>query len=152
MKPIACCRTYLFSVLFMAVFIVQAAGVPTPTVLTGGSIVTVQEARGFMAAGAGVIDVRSAINFGRGHIPGAVLVPYKGSSAKQVDADLSLDDFSISLLPEDRNADVLIYSHGETGWKSYKAAVTAVRSGYTRVHWLREGFAAWKAAGLPVAR
>ncbi len=128
-----------------------APGVPTPTELPGGRIVSLQEARDMIDAGTRIIDVRSGINFGRGHIPGAVLVPYKGSSAKRVDFDPTLDRFPLSALPEEKDAPVLVYSHGDTGWKSYKAAVTAIRSGYTQVSWFRDGFSTWVAADLPVA-
>ena len=129
-----------------------APGVLTPNELSGGRIVSLQEARDLVDGGARIIDVRAGINYGRGHIPGAVLVPYKGSSAKRVEFDPSLDRFPLSALPQERDAVVLIYSHGDTGWKSYKAAVTAIRSGYTRVNWFRDGFSAWVEADLPVAR
>jgi rhodanese-related sulfurtransferase len=137
--------------IFWASHVAAAPGVPTPTDLPGGRIVTLQEARDLVDGGARIIDVRSAINYGRGHIPGAVVAPYKGSSAKQVDFDPSLDRFPMGKLPEEKDAVVLIYSHGDTGWKSYKTAVTAIRAGYTRVNWFRDGFSVWVEAGLPVA-
>ena len=127
-------------------------GVPTPNELQGGRIITLEEAERLVGSGVMIIDVRSPINFGRGHLPGAVLIAYKGKSGKTMDFDASLDRFSMSKFPNDKQANVLIYSHGDTGWKSYKAAVTAIRWGYTNVSWFRDGFAVWKAAGLPVER
>lgn len=152
MNPIALARVCVLFFLLPGGALASNPGVPTPTELPGGRIVSLQEVRDLADGGARLIDVRSALNYGRGHIPGAVLAPYKGNSANRVDFDPSLDRFSLSALPEKRNTDVLIYSHGDTGWKSYKAAVTAIRSGYTRVHWFRKGLAAWEAVGLPVER
>lgn len=152
MKPVALCRTFFLLTLIGFCTGASASGTPTPTELPGGRIVNLQESRELLAAGAHVIDVRSAVNFGRGHIPGAVMGPYKGDSANTVEFEPARDRFSLSVLPDNTDADILIYSHGMTGWKSYKAAITAIRSGYTRVHWFRNGLESWKAADLPLER
>ncbi|MDJ0808337.1 MAG: rhodanese-like domain-containing protein, partial [Gammaproteobacteria bacterium] len=140
----------LLLVIFWTCPVIAAPGVVTPTELSGGRIVSVEEARKLIGEGVLIFDVRSGINYGRGHIPGAVFAPYKGSSVKHVDFDPSQDRFSLSSLPKKKGVPVLIYSHGDTGWKSYKAAVTAIRTGYTQVNWFRDGFSAWVEAGLPV--
>jgi rhodanese-related sulfurtransferase len=46
----------------------------------------------------------------------------------------------------------VFYSDGLTGWKSYKAAVLAVKAGYKNVMYMRGGFAEWEAKGAPVER
>lgn len=129
-----------------------AAGVPTPQVLPGGQVADLSRAQALVATAAPVFDVRSAINYGRGHIPGAVLAPYKGSSQNVEQFDAGLDRFAMDLLPADKDQPVLFYSHGDTGWKSYKAAILAIRAGYRQVHWFRDGYAAWVEAGLDSER
>ncbi len=124
--------------------------VPTPTALEGGKIVTVAEAKTLQEAGAVFIDTRNPLNFGRGHVPGAIHIGYKNKSRKAVGFDASKDSFDMSRLPADKAGALVIYSHGDTGWKSYKAAVLAIRAGYTSVHWMRDGWSVWTDRGYPV--
>ena len=44
----------------------------------------------------------------------------------------------------------MFYSDGPTGWKSYKAAVLAVKGGYKNVMYMRGGWDEWSGKGLPV--
>jgi rhodanese-related sulfurtransferase len=132
---------------------VAAAGnaVPTPTTLDGGTIVSAEQAyRLFKAGDATFIDTRSALNYGRGHVPAARFVGYKANSKKVVDFDMRLDQFDLTKLPADKGAILVFYSHGDTGWKSYKAAVVSIGAGYRRVHWMREGMAIWKRQDYPI--
>ncbi len=125
----------------------------TPTQLKGGKVVTVEEAKALLGTkSTAFIDTRSVLNFGKGHIPGAVTAAYKEESTKSADFDGSVDKFDFSKLPQDKTAKVVFYSDGPTGWKSYKAAVLAVKQGYTGVHYLRGGFADWVAKGQAVER
>lgn len=123
---------------------------PTPTTLTGGKVISVQDAHKLAAAKtAAFFDTRNVINFGKGHVPGAQAMPYKGSSEDKPDFDASKDPFDASKLPAAKDKALVFYSDGPTGWKSYKAAVQAVKAGYKNVHYMREGWSAWTAAGLP---
>ncbi len=125
------------------------AKIPTPTNLPGGELVTVEDSQGLVEQkGTIFFDTRSALNYGKGHLPGAVALPYFEKSAKAVDFDPAGDHVDLSLLPADKNTTLVFYSHGETGWKSYKAAVLAIRAGYTDVRWFRSGFSSWLEKGL----
>ena len=129
----------------------HTAAIPTPEQLEGGRIIDAGEAKQLLeGGGAHFIDTRSALNYGRGHLPGARLIPYTAKSAKRADFDAALDRFPLTELPANPDATLIFYSHGDTGWKSYKGAVQAIRAGYRRVMWMRPGFAAWQAAGYPV--
>ena len=66
-----------------------------------------------------VIDVRSAKEFARGHIPGALCIP-----------DSALSQQAMQRLP-DRDACILLYC--QSGIRSKKAAATLARLGYTNV-------------------
>ena len=117
----------------------------------GGKILTAAQAKDLVGK-AHFFDMRRAANYGRGHIPGAVALPYDQKSTLSVDFDASLDRFDLAQLPADKGAAVVFYSDGPTGWKSYKAAVLAIRAGYTNVMWFRGGTAEWRAAGYAFAQ
>ena len=123
----------------------------TPTSVKGARIITVDEAKGLLdKKAASFFDTRSPLNFGKGHVPGAILIAYKEKSEYVQDFDARQDSFDIARLPADKNAMIVIHSDGPSGWKSYKATVLAVKAGYRNVLWMRDGYAGWTAKGLPV--
>lgn len=125
----------------------------TPAQLAGGKVIAADEAKALLGGKAAVfIDTRSVLNFGKGHIPGAITAAYKEESDKTASFDGSKDKFDFAKLPADKGAKMVFYSDSPTGWKSYKAAVLAVKEGYKNVHYLRGGFAEWTSKGLPVDR
>lgn len=126
---------------------------PTPTTLKGGKVITAEEG-GALAKSKGTtfVDTRSTLNFGKGHVPGAIGAAYKEKSEKVENFDGSIDQFDFSKIPTDKAAKIVFYSDGPTGWKSYKAAVLTIKQGYTNVMYMRGGFADWTAKNLPVER
>jgi rhodanese-related sulfurtransferase len=123
----------------------------TPTTLEGGKVISVEEAKALVdKKGAKFFDMRSAINFGKGHLPGATALPYKELSEFKAGFDASKDQFDLSKLPSDKNTTIVFYSDGPSGWKSYKAAVLAKKAGYKKVMWLREGTKGWEAKKFPL--
>lgn len=125
----------------------------TPKSVAGGKVIGVAEAKALAAARSAVfIDTRSAVNYGKGRVPGAITAAYKEKSDPVENFDSSKDEFDFSKLPADKNARVVIYSDGPTGWKSYKAAVLAVKAGYRNVSYMRGGMSEWEAAGNPIER
>lgn len=127
-----------------------AHAVDTPAVLAGATIVTVEQARDLQAKGAVIVDARSAAEYSEGHIAGAISAPYKEKSEKKADYDATLDGVDLGKLPADKATPIVTYCNGPDCWKSYKLAIAAMKGGYTKVNWLREGLPAWKAKGLPV--
>jgi rhodanese-related sulfurtransferase len=124
----------------------------TPATLAGGKVVTADEAKKLLdGKSAAFFDTRSAMNFGKGHVPGAKAIPYGEKSEFAENFDASKDRFDLAQLPGDKNAALVFYSDGPTGWKSYKAAVLAVRAGYKSVNYLRGGLEEWEAKKYPVA-
>jgi len=117
-----------------------------PAALPGGRIISVDEAKALLdAKGASFIDVRNPINYGRGHLPQAISIPFDGSADSPGDKAAL-----VKSLPKDKDKPLVIYSHGPTGWKSYRAAEAAIEAGYKNVYWMRDGFGAWEARGYPV--
>jgi rhodanese-related sulfurtransferase len=142
----------LFVAFALPVFAALAEEKPeTPATLAGGKVISVEEAKKLLdGKGAAFFDTRAAVNFGKGHIPGATAVSYKERSAFKADFDISQDQFDPAKLPADKGAKIVFYSDGPTGWKSYKAAVLAIKDGRKHVMWMRSGFDEWRAKGLPV--
>jgi rhodanese-related sulfurtransferase len=122
---------------------------PTPTTLPGGKVVTADEVKA-MIGKASFFDMRKALSFGKGHLPGAMPLPYDQKSEKTVSFDATKDKFDVAQLPKNKGSAIVFYSDGPTGWKSYKAAVLAIRSSYTNIMWLRGGSAEWEAKGFPL--
>lgn len=125
----------------------------TPSTLPGGKLISSEEAKKLIDQKAAlVIDTRSPVNFGKSHLPTAVSLAYKENSEKVASFDSSLDQFDLKKLPADKNAGIVIYSDGPTGWKSYKAAVLAVKAGHKNVMYLRGGWTEWTAKGFPAEK
>lgn len=125
----------------------------TPRSVAGARVITAAEGKALVTAkGAAFIDTRSAVNFGKGRVPGATSASYKEKSEPVENFDPSKDELDFSKLPADKNAKLVFYSDGPTGWKSYKAAVLAVKNGYRNVMYMRGGISEWEAAGHPIER
>jgi len=151
MRWINLARVMVVSVLLGCAAAFAGEDPPTPTTLEGGKVISVAEAKALVGK-ASFFDMRKAVSYGKGHVPGAVALPYGQKSEKAVNFDASVDKFDMSQLPADKSAALVFYSDGPTGWKSYKAAVLAIRNGYTNVMWMREGSAGWEAAGYELAQ
>jgi len=139
------------SILTLAVATGAMAQSPTPTSLVGGKVISVEEGRKLAESkNAYFIDTRSVINFGKGHVPGARTASYKSNSDDAANFDSSKDQFDLTKLPPGKNDSLVFYSDGPTGWKSYKAAVVAIKAGYKNVGYMRAGWSDWTAKGFPV--
>lgn len=143
----------LLKVMFMLVGLVgfntAALASHTPEKLDGATLVDADQVKDLMAKGVPVVDTRVGNEYAEAHIKGAISVPYKEKSAKDVSFDGSQDSFDLSKLPGDKSAPLVMYCNAGECWKSYKAAVTAIKAGYTKIHWFRGGFPAWKEKGYP---
>lgn len=121
----------------------------TPTKLAGVEIISVERAKALLGK-AQFFDMRSAVNYGKGHLKGAVATPYDNKSENAENFDAGKDKFDMTKLPTDKNADIVFYSDSPTGWKSYKAAATMSKLGYKNVKWMREGTGGWSEKSLPL--
>ena len=96
-----------------------------------------------------VFDARKKGEYVEKHIPGAISATYGEKSAKSLDFDPSKDKFKISKYPSDKDTPLVVYCNGPKCWKSFKTAILLVKKGYTKVHWLRDGFPGWLDKGYP---
>ncbi len=127
-----------------------ARAADAPAVVAGAKVVTAEDVVKLEGAGAVVVDARIASEYSDGHIKGAVNVPYREKSKKDVNFNAGDDEFNLTRLPSDKAAVIVIYCNGPDCWKSFKASTAAVKAGYTNVYWYREGFPNWKAKALPI--
>jgi rhodanese-related sulfurtransferase len=121
----------------------------TPMDFPGGTMVTTDKAKALFDAGAVFIDARVPNEYAEEHIKGAKNVLYKETFPKVAKTDPA-DTFDPAKLPADKGTAMVFYCNGSPCWKGYKGAAEAVKAGYTKVNWYRDGIPAWKAAGYPV--
>lgn len=129
---------------------VSTLGYFTPRSLPGAEVVDAAAVAQLLARGAHYIDTRTDAEFKAGHVPGAKLVPYVEKSPKDADYDGSLDQFEVSQLGSDRNAELVFACNGAECWKSYKASHAAIKAGFKRVYWFRGGLPEWRSSGQKV--
>lgn len=131
---------------------ISTLGYFTPRSLEGAQVVDAAAVASLIAKGAKVIDTRNEAEFKAGHLPSALLVPYVEKSVKEPDYDGTQDQFDLTKLGADRNADLIFACNGPECWKSFKASKAAVKAGFLRVHWFRGGFPEWRAADQKIGK
>lgn len=133
-----------FSLASLAMFMLFAvpfahAAKVSPVTVPGASTVSAADAKKLFDKGVVFVDVRKGKDWDAGRIPGA-----KHIELKKVLSEETLGK------AVGKGKDVVIYCNGPSCLRSSKAAVKAVGWGYSKVHYFREGFPAWKKAGYPV--
>ena len=98
-----------------------------------------------LAEGPLIIDIREAVEYARGHIPGAVLVP-RGMLEFEIHNLVS----AFRPRPEWSNEAQPIVLYCGTGGRSALAAQCLESMGYSNVRSMAGGLVAWSAAHLPV--
>jgi rhodanese-related sulfurtransferase/ABC-type phosphate/phosphonate transport system substrate-binding protein len=129
---------------------VSTLGYFTPRVLPGTELVSAQQTKQMMARGVALIDTRVTTEYVAGRPAGSVSLPYAEHSAKETDFDPNKDQFDLAKLPADKNQEMIFSCGGPECWKSYKAAVLAMRAGHKRIYWFRGGIKEWMEAGFPI--
>lgn len=120
----------------------------TPDSIPGGTFVTVDQAKAQFDKGALFIDARVPAEYAEKHIKGALSVVYKETHKKVAKLDPK-DSFDLSKLPADKAKPMVFYCNGSPCWRGYKGADAAIKAGYKKVSWFRDGLPAWEAKGLP---
>jgi rhodanese-related sulfurtransferase len=106
---------------------------------------TVSEARKFLTPDTLVIDIREPEEFGRGHLPGAVLLP-RGLLEFEIHPLVERTSAGSGVAAEDR--DIVLYCG--TGGRSALAAETLTNMGYRNALSMDGGIVAWAALQLPI--
>jgi hydroxyacylglutathione hydrolase len=85
-----------------------------------------------------ILDVRTGAEFERGHIPGAVHIPYDELDRRLGEIPASSSDM------------IVVYC--AVGPRARRGERTLLRNGFSHVLHLNGGFLAWKEAGHPIDR
>jgi len=131
----------VINILFLVftVSFANAADKLSPTTVTGARTVTAAEAKALFDKGVLFIDVRADTEWEAGRIPGAVHIELKKVFSKET---LSKETKA--------NEPVVIYCNGPKCLRSSEASQKAVKWGFTKVNYFRDGFPAWESAGYPI--
>jgi len=128
----------LLAVIFSITSIVAAEKPSSPMTIKGATTVDAVTAKKLYDDGALFLDVRSNKDWANGRVPDALHLELKKVLSKEsLAAEAGIDDV------------VVIYCNGEKCMRSSKASKRVVAWGYTKIHYFRDGFPAWKAAGYP---
>jgi rhodanese-related sulfurtransferase len=146
------------SVFFSLVIIILMAGLTMAAKVSvpsappeGVKIISINEANQLLnQKDVYVFDMRKELYYGKGHIPGAVSLPYKWTKSELHNNDLG--GFDIYKLPADKNAVIIFHCDGPQEWKSYYTSKAAKNAGYNNVMWLRDGYSTWADKGYAVER
>jgi len=110
----------------------------SPLTIEGAVTIDTTKAKALYDDGALFVDVRSSKDWAAGRIPDAVHI-----ELKKVFNEHSLADEAA------KNEIIIIYCNGEKCLRSSTASAKAVSWGFTKIHYYRDGFPAWKSAGYP---
>lgn len=111
----------------------------SPVSVPGATNVDVPKAKEIFDKGGVFVDVRKVSEFDAGRIPGSV----------HLDLETAFNQDSLAkAAPKDRA--VVFYCNGEKCPRSAVACEKALGWGYGKVYYFRDGYPAWKSAGLPV--
>jgi len=111
----------------------------SPQTINGATTVDTTKAKQLFDQGALFVDVRRDSDWDSGRIPDALHLELKKVFSQQ------------SLLEEAAiNDPIVIYCNGEKCLRSSKATILAVKWGFKKVYFFRDGFPAWKQASQPI--
>jgi len=115
------------------------AGETSPTEIDGAVTIDTAKARALFDQEIAFVDVRKDSDWDAGRVPGAIHLDIKSKYTEE------------SLAGEvQKDEPVVLYCNGASCMRSSDASKLAVSWGFSKVHYYRDGFPAWKAAGNPV--
>jgi rhodanese-related sulfurtransferase len=118
--------------------VAYSAGVSLQTI-PGAVTVDATKAKQLFDQGALFLDVRRDSDWDNGRIPDALHLELKKVFSKE-----SLSEEAAM------NDPIVIYCNGEKCLRSSKATALAVKWGFKKLYFFRDGFPAWKQASFPV--
>ena len=111
----------------------------SPQAVDGAVTVDSAKARALFDQEVAFVDVRKDSDWDAGRVPGAIHLDIKSAyNEDSLAAEVAKDEA------------VVLYCNGASCMRSSDASKMAVSWGFTKVHYYRDGFPAWKAAGNPV--
>lgn len=131
--------TFGAAVMLLAVPMAFAADEISVMSVPGATNVDSAKAKSLFDKKVAFIDTRNDKDWDAGRIPGAAHLDVKTGFTEESLAKVIKKD-----------GEVVMYCNGEKCLRSSHAAEKAVKWGYTKVYYYRDGFPAWQGAGYPV--
>ena len=115
----------------------------TPESLEGATVITAAEVIDLIGKfdDLVLIDSRKISDLEKGFIEGAISLP-----------NTDTDNASLAKIIPTKATPVIFYCNGSKCGRSYKAAVIAIKAGYVKVFWFRNGITEWESQGFPIVR
>jgi rhodanese-related sulfurtransferase len=111
----------------------------SPEKIDGAVTIDTAKAKALFDQEVAFVDVRKDSDWDAGRIPGAIHLDIKGK--------FNEDSLSSEVKKDEP---VVMYCNGSSCMRSSEATAMAVSWGYSKAHYYRDGFPAWKSAGNPV--
>lgn len=131
--------TFGAAVMLLAVPMAFAADEISVMSVPGATTVDSAKAKSLFDKKVAFIDTRNDKDWEAGRIPGAAHLDVKTAFTEESLAKVIKKD-----------GEVVMYCNGEKCLRSSHAAEKAIKWGYTKVYYYRDGFPAWQGAGYPV--
>jgi PQQ-dependent catabolism-associated CXXCW motif protein len=124
---------------------------PTPLRIPGGKVVRTADLLLMTQTSPPPVLIDVAAGEGHETLPGAVWIPGTGRGDNFIDTiQAELNVLLSGLTGGNRDRALVFFCVNSQCWLSFNAARRAIAAGYRDVYWYRGGYAAWKAAGLPL--
>ncbi|HAT85443.1 MAG TPA: rhodanese [Rhizobiales bacterium] len=130
----------LFFFLVAGLFMVLPASAElSPETISGATTVDATKAKSLFEQGVKFLDVRSNADFEAGRVPSAIHIELKKKlNEESMEARVSKDE------------PVVIYCNGWSCLRASKATSKAIKWGYSKVYYFRDGFPSWQTANFPI--
>jgi len=135
---------------------------PTPQTITGGTMISVQEAKKIHDAGDAIFvdtyetrvqwmaDFKEwAIGEGHESLPGAFWLPGTGIHPLKPMMEKFLKDSLFEITKGDKSRKIVVFCRSDC-WLGWNVARKAISYGYTNILWMRDGTDGWAQAGYPM--
>lgn len=124
---------------------------PTPTRIPEGKVVRTADLLLMTQSSPPPVLIDVAAGEGHETLPAAVWIPGAGRGDNFIDTtQAELNVLLSGLTAGNRDRSLVFFCVNAQCWLSFNAARRAIAAGYREVYWYRGGYAAWKAAGLPL--
>ncbi|HXU31394.1 MAG TPA: rhodanese-like domain-containing protein [Thermoanaerobaculia bacterium] len=131
----------------------QSAGLPVVRIVEPAEVYALLDSAalaGNRPASLPILDLRDLADYDQGHLPGAAPLPpallAQGPQAIEAAVAARWPKSFVAREP------LVILGYDRACLRGRTAAIAAARDGFRTILWLRDGIAAWRAAGLPVTR
>ncbi|MEO6568894.1 MAG: rhodanese-like domain-containing protein [Opitutaceae bacterium] len=125
---------------------------PTPTQIEGGAVISTEALYAMTQQKDSPFIIFDVLGGERG-LPGAKNAQPAGNEGTFSDStQRDFGNYLQQATQGKRDVALIFYCQNNHCWRSYNAALRAIKLGYTRVYWYRGGIEAWAQADLPTVR